>query len=439
MPIGTPTSGGYAQQPGPCTKRASCEQDDAEDWVEHVNHAKRKIRSELSLTDWQKYGFALSRSCEFDALAAAGDDPPGGIAREQCGKLSLQDFWEKYERRGIPCMISGIPEADGWPACKKWEWTHFFKQYADTQFKIGKDDKGSAVRLRVDHFERYMKSQLDDSPVYLFDNSFKFAKKELLQDYRVPSYFPDDYMGLAKDDRPPYRWVGIGPRRSGTIMHQDPLCTSAWNTLIAGRKLWLLLAPSTPKKVAKGKDVMLPEDDDEACNHFLDLLPRKRARHDPGFEPIVCVQHPGETIFVPGEWWHCVLNLDDTIAVTQNYVGRNNFAHVWRSCRKERPCWSHRWLRAMDETMPELASEARRLNSEDGFDMEFLRRKNRQKLEERFQKRTNRALRKARKRATCNEAAFDEASWLSQWRSEQGEIDSDSTASTSSSSSSSSS
>eukprot|EP00435_Cladocopium_sp_Y103_P013971 s1580_g3.t1 len=73
----------------------------------------------------------------------------------------------------------------------------------------------------------------------------------------------------------------------------------------------------------------------------------------------------GETIFVPGNWWHCVVNLDDTIAVTQNYVGRHNFPQVWRSCRVERPCWSHRWLRAMEAKCPDLAGWAKRMNFEE--------------------------------------------------------------------------
>ena len=37
------------------------------------------------------------------------------------------------------------------------------------------------------------------------------------------------------------------------------------------------------------------------------------------------LQRPGDIIFVPGDWWHGVLNLEDSVAVTQNYCAVKHF------------------------------------------------------------------------------------------------------------------
>lgn len=55
-----------------------------------------------------------------------------------------------------------------------------------------------------------------------------------------------DLFFLLGDMRPAYRWIIIGPRRSGSNWHIDPNATSAWNGLIAGEKRWIMCPPNSP-------------------------------------------------------------------------------------------------------------------------------------------------------------------------------------------------
>ncbi|MFS7964496.1 putative transcription factor & chromatin remodeling &Metalloenzymes JmjC family [Helianthus anomalus] len=45
-------------------------------------------------------------------------------------------------------------------------------------------------------------------------------------------------------------------------------------------------------------------------------------------KPVVCVCKAGEVIFMPNGWWHLVINLEDSIAITQNFVSRRNLLNV---------------------------------------------------------------------------------------------------------------
>lgn len=60
----------------------------------------------------------------------------------------------------------------------------------------------------------------------------------------------------------------MGPKRSGTSVHIDPLGTSAWNTVVSGRKLWVLFPPHVDKHIAKGKEMIRDGEDDEPVRRY---------------------------------------------------------------------------------------------------------------------------------------------------------------------------
>ena len=46
--------------------------------------------------------------------------------------------------------------------------------------------------------------------------------------------------------------------------------------------------------------------------------------------------HAGDVVFVPRGWWHAAINLEDTVAVTQNFVSNANLPYVLRFLRSGR-------------------------------------------------------------------------------------------------------
>ncbi|EFA84572.1 transcription factor jumonji [Heterostelium album PN500] len=237
--------------------------------------------------------------------------------------LTYEQFVERYERPSIP-MVFTNGQLD-WPANTEWTKQRLIERFGDVCFKISHGDHKN-IPMRFADYVQYMATQNDEEPLYVFDQSFGEKAPAMLNEYKVPSkFFPEDLFQFQNDKRPHYRWIVIGPPRSGAPWHIDPAGTSAWNSLVSGCKRWLMYPPSsTPIGVSM-------DDVDEkfyggpaSLLWLLEVYPYL----PPDQRPIEVIQYPGETIFVPGGWWHMVLNLEESIAVTQNFCDSQNFLKV---------------------------------------------------------------------------------------------------------------
>ncbi|RKP26289.1 hypothetical protein SYNPS1DRAFT_6570, partial [Syncephalis pseudoplumigaleata] len=244
-----------------------------------------------------------------DLAAFVGADAPETVDRRH--GLTVEAFIREYERPNRPVIIADGARA--WPALTAWTREGLLARYGSTMFRAEKVD------MTLADYMAYAEAQQDESPLYLFDRGFTERCTAMHGEFAVPAYFREDlFSHLGEEQRPDYRWLIVGPARSGSTFHKDPNATSAWNAVVTGAKKWILFPPETmPPGVYATQDeseVTAPVSVMEWFHHYY---AEARRMAEP---PLECVCRAGEIMFVPRGWWHCVINLEYAVAVTQNYV-----------------------------------------------------------------------------------------------------------------------
>jgi len=214
------------------------------------------------------------------------------------------------------------------------------------------------IKMKFEDYITYAKQNHDEDPIYMFDPEFGKRAKDLLTDYTVPKYFQEDlFSNLGKRSRPLYRWFVLGPERSGSPFHLDPYKTSAWNALLVGRKRWMLYPPGV---VPPGVDDEIDSDGEhdydapEPMKYYTEVYPTISNYSGPQGKPIECILEAGEMIYVPTGWWHMVLNLSESIAVTQNVMNSQNFKVVYEDVKKDDRKMKHKLKKRLKKRNREI-------------------------------------------------------------------------------------
>ncbi|RMX62121.1 hypothetical protein DD238_004116 [Peronospora effusa] len=276
--------------------------------------------------------------------------------------LTFQAFYEQHSR--MPFIIcNAISE---WKASTDWTIEKLTKRFpSNVKHRITHNldivSSNSTMEMSFADYFQYAKNQHDETPLYIFDAKFGEKMPTMLEDYRINDLkvFKEDFLSVLvnpeKDEnckktptkgvkleaggkkvrkdkktkratgstRPDFRWIVAGPQRTGAPWHQDPARTSAWNSLVKGRKRWAIYPPNSPPpgvSVSKHGEYLNSGLNMPSLMWYLHVYPTLT----PDQKPLEIIQEEGETIYVPSGWWHLVLNLDFTIAVTQNFVNSHN-------------------------------------------------------------------------------------------------------------------
>lgn len=228
---------------------------------------------------------------------------------DRVSEIDLNTFNEHYALPRKPLVIENM--SSDWPATHNWRISTFKERFGELSKAVTRSSDSTLKQLKFKDFVYYMENANHEHTYYLKNWEFSDDCPELLQEYEVLPHFESWLDLLPESVRPNYKWIYIGPNKSFSKLHIDIFMTNAWNVLFEGKKLWFFFPPSEGEKL-------------ESSTYHPDF-PGYLFPNAEGLEGYYAVQNPGEIMFTPGDWYHQVYNLENTLALTENYVNDTNY------------------------------------------------------------------------------------------------------------------
>ncbi|XP_068630186.1 bifunctional peptidase and arginyl-hydroxylase JMJD5 [Battus philenor] len=221
----------------------------------------------------------------------------------------METFYKDYIMQEKPVVLENC--IDHWPAIEKWKDQNYFLKLAGMRtvaIELGRDYTNTEWTQKLMTIEEFIKNHIFNSngPIgYLAQYQLFDHIPELKQDI-----FEPEYCCFSDTNEPVDINAWYGPQGTLSPLHYD----SKRNLLaqVVGKKQIFLFSP-------KDTDYLYPYED-TLLHNTAQVDPRR-----PNFEkfpkykearPYYCTLSPGQMLYIPPKWWHCVESLSLSFSVS---------------------------------------------------------------------------------------------------------------------------
>ena len=260
---------------------------------------------------------------------------------------SYSEFYNRGLLPNRPCLFPpdlvahwNVVQSNAWADGSQVNWSALKREYASHVAPV--------VITRTSSEERRTEMTISDAvdliqrrdgqvgSIYIKDwHLVKQLGQGEVEPYTVPEIFADDWMNnLDGKDKDDFRFVYAGTAGSQTLLHRDVYMSYSWSTNVVGEKRWCLFPPHVIPALRRFPNVETSElipDVESLLSTVKDNTQGYALLHQARAHMQVIHQLPGETIFIPSNWYHQVSNLTDCISINRNWCNSANLPSLYRS------------------------------------------------------------------------------------------------------------